>query len=165
MDVFCPTVEGMTPPMANTREAPVFQLVRSNQEQAQQGHERLRGDWRKHEERLIKLENAVSEHGFTIKLLQTASPDLSKTKLSAGTVVTIVFAVVGIIAGQLASTWGVKSDIRDMNTQLNLLQKLQDERSVTLNNKTDAIDKKQEMLRIKFDDLSKEFDRRFQKPR
>jgi hypothetical protein len=149
--------------MASARESPVFQLVRANHEQAEQGHKRLREDVRDHDERLTKIEKIVNEHVYKLQALAVAAPDLSKTKLSTGAVVVIVMAVAGIIAGQVATTWGVKSDMRDITTQLNLLQKLQDERSSVQNAKTDSIDKKQEMLRIQVDDLRKEFDRRFQK--
>jgi hypothetical protein len=150
---------GMPPP----RESAVFQLVRANHEQAEQGHKRLREDVRDQDERLAKVEKLLGEHSYKLQTLAVTSPDLSKTRLSAGTVVVLLVAVAGIIAGQVTTTWGVKSDMRDITTQLNLLQKLQDERSVTMNQKTDGIDKKQELLRIQVDDLRKEFDRRFQK--
>jgi len=157
---------------SNPRESAVFQLVRSNHEQAEQGHKRLREDYREIEERLVKVENLIGEHTYTIGALKTASPDLSRMTLTPGIVVGIITAVVSIVAGQVASTWGIRSDVRDITTKMSLQadaeasrQKLQDERSATLNAKTDGIDKKQEMLRIQVDDLRKEFDRRFQKPR
>ena len=141
----------------------MFQLVRANHDQAEAGHKRLREDYRDHEDRLLKAEAVLSEHTFKLQSLASASPDLSKTKLSAGTALMLLVAVAGIIAGQVTTTWGVKSDMRDITTQLNLLQKIQDERSAVQNAKSDSIDKKQELLRIQVDDLRKEFDRRFQK--
>jgi len=131
-----------------TRESAVFQLVRANHEQAEQGHKRLREDYRDHEERLIKLESIQSEHNFAIKALQTASPDLSRMTLSPGMVIGIVTAIVSIVGGQVASTWGLRSDIRDINTQ-----RLQDERASALKAAEESIGKKQELQQLEIQSL------------
>lgn len=142
----------MNPP----RESAVFQLVRSNHELAEAGHKRLRSDYREHEERLIKLESIQGEHSLKLQALASATPELSKMTLSSSTVLTIVIAVVGIVTGQVASTWGLRSDIRDINTNMSAQRVIQDERAARQDSKVDAIDKKQEMLRIVVDELRKE---------
>lgn len=156
----------------SSRESPVFQLVRQTDEKHTEGHHRLRADWRDHDERLTKLEATLSELGFKVQMLATATPDISKMTLSPGIVVSIVMAIMGIVGGQLASTWGMRSDIRDINTKLNLraqedvsLQKLQEERANALRNATDAIGKKQELLQIKFDELRDQVLGQQRKPR
>jgi len=138
----------------------VFQLVRANHEQAEQGHKRLREDYRDHEERLIKLESIQSEHNFAIKALQTASPDLSRMTLSPGMVIGIVTAIVSIVGGQVASTWGLRSDIRDINTHLSEqaktdinTQRLQDERASALKSAVESIGKKQELQQLEIQSL------------
>ena len=143
-----------------TRESAVFQLVRANHEQAEQGHKRLREDYRDHEERLIKLESIQSEHNFAIKALQTASPDLSRMTLSPGMVIGIVTAIVSIVGGQVASTWGLRSDIRDINTHLSEqaktdinTQRLQDERASALKSAVESIGKKQELQQLEIQSL------------
>jgi len=129
----------MVPP---ARESAVFQLVRANHEQAEQGHKRLREDYRDHEDRILKAEAILSEHVFAIKALQTATPDLSRMTLSPGVVVAIVVAVVSIISGQLASTWGLRSDIN-----------LQGERAIATRGVVDEIKKKQDLQQLEIQSL------------
>lgn len=156
----------------SSRESPVFQLVRANHEEAEKGHHRLRVDLREHEERLIVVERMLSEHGASLAALKSATPELSKSTLSAGSTLKLFVAALAIVVGQLATTWGLRSDIRDITTQMNAQrmaqqanQQLQDERAARQDSKTDAIDKKQELLRIKFDELRDEVLGRARKPR
>jgi len=145
---------------SNPRESAVFQLVRSNHEQAEQGHKRLRDDYRELEVRMDAAEALLSEHTFAIGALKTASPDLSRMTLSPGIVIGIVTAIVSIVGGQVASTWGLRSDIRDINTHMNAqadtdksLRTLQDERAVGLRNAVDEINKKQEQQQLEIQSL------------
>lgn len=128
------------------RESAVLQLVHAHHSQAEEGHKRLRVDWREHEERLIELERLTRQTEGRLAALIATPPDLAKTKLSAGTVVTIVFAVVGIIAGQLAATYGIRSDVRDNNTRM-------EERSNALKSAVEAIARKQELQQIQIQEL------------
>lgn len=146
----------MSPP----RESAVFQLVRANHEQAEQGHKRLRADYRDHDDRLTKAEALLGEHAFAIKTLQTASPELSRMTLSPGVVVGIVTAIVSIVGGQVASTWGLRSDIRDINTHMNAQAEmdknqkaLQDERAIALRNAVDEVKKKQDLQQLEIQSL------------
>lgn len=145
----------------------LLQMVRQNDEKHEEGHKRLRGDWRshddeleKHGERLDKIE--ASQHKLDTRLTDIAAtpPDLAKTTLSTGMVVALILAVVGIVGGQIALTRGLSSDIRDINTQLNLrakadetLQKLQEERSAALKNAVETIGRKQELQQIQLQEL------------
>jgi len=142
------------------RESAVFQLVRSHHEQAEQGHKRLRDDYRDHEERLTKLEVLTADHAFKITALATASPDLSRMTLSPGIVIGIVTAIVSIVGGQVASTWGLRSDIRDINTHMNAQadmdkneKALQSERAVALRNAVDEVKKKQDLQQLEIQSL------------
>jgi hypothetical protein len=153
-------VEGVTQPMASAREAPVFQLVRANHEQAEAGHKRLREDYRDLEERLTAIETLIGEHTFAINALKTAPQDLSKTTLSTGQVAAVVIGLIGIIGGPFAATWGLRSDIRDINTHMNAqadLDKnqktLQDERAVALRNAVDEVKKKQDLQQLEIQSL------------
>lgn len=138
----------------------MFQLVRANHEQAELGHKRLREDYREHDERLIKVEAILNEQSFAIKNLQTASPDLSRMTLSPGVVIGIVTAIVSIVGGQVASTWGLRSDIRDINTHMNAQSEmdrnqktLQDERAIALRNAVDEVKKKQDLQQLEIQSL------------
>jgi hypothetical protein len=161
MDVSCPTVEGILPPMANSqREAPVFQLVRANHEMAEQGHERLRNDWREHDARLLKIEALLNEHTLSINAIKMAPQELSKTTLSTGQVAAVVVAFIGIIGGPFAATWGLRSDVRDINTHMNAQSEmdknqktLQDERAIALRNAVDEVKKKQDLQQLEIQSL------------
>jgi hypothetical protein len=128
------------------RESPVFQLVRQQHEQTEAGHKRLRIDWREHEERLETLEQALQAHELKLAALASAKQDLSKLTLSPGMVVAIVMAIIGIVGGNLASTWGMRSDIRDMATRT-------EERAAALKNAVEAIGRKQELNQIQIQEL------------
>lgn len=139
--------------MSPSRDSAVLQLVHANHAQAEAGHKRLRTDWREHDEQITELQHSQRQLEAKLSALIATPPDLSKTRLSAGTVATILFAVVGIIAGQLASTWGIKSDVRDITTHMTEQQRLQDERANAQRTATESIAKKQELLQLKFDEL------------
>jgi len=138
----------------------VFQLVRANHEQAEQGHKRLRDDYRDHEDRLVKIEALTADHAFKLTALSTAAPDFSRMTLSPGMVIGIVTAIVSIVGGQVASTWGLRSDIRDINTHLSEqaksdinTQRLQDERAASLKQAVESIGKKQELQQLEIQSL------------
>lgn len=146
----------MSPP----RESAVFQLVRANHEQAEASHRRLRESWRGHDERLDELEKAHSVMALELQALKSAPPDLSRSTLSAGFVFTIVLAVAGIIGGFYGATWGMRSDIRDINTHLanqatheQDAQRLLDERFRAMGTQIDGISKKQELQQIQNQEL------------
>jgi hypothetical protein len=153
----------MPPP----RESPVYQLIRANHEQAEAGHKRLRTDWREHEERVLSLEQARNQYDVrlanldaALTALKTAPQDLSKITLSPGLVAAIVLSIGGIIAGQVGSTWGMRSDIRDINTHLSTQaetdknkQALQDDRYTALKGAVDDIKKKQDLQQLEIQNL------------
>jgi hypothetical protein len=128
----------MSPP----RESSVLQLVRANHEQAEKGHTRLRADVTGLEERLLVFETALKEQEFKLKLLASSPQDLSKLTMSAGMVATIVLTAVGIVAGMYGSTWGMRSDIRDIGTRLEAQAK-----------QLDGVAKKQELQQIQIQEL------------
>jgi len=153
--------------MPPSRESPVYQLIRSNHEQAEAGHKRLRGDWREHDERLESLEASrqACEARFigidaALTAIKTTPPELAKLSLTPGIVAAIIITAGGIIASNVASTWGMRSDIRDISTRMNAQddaartrEKLQEERAQAQRNATEAIGKKQELLQLKFEEL------------
>lgn len=110
-----------------------------------------------------QLEKAQLKQENDLKALATAPQDLSRLVMSPGVVVSIIMALVTIVGGQMASTWGMRSDIRDIGTKMNLradadqsLQKLQEERANTLKAAVDMIGRKQELNQIQFQELRDE---------
>jgi len=157
----------MSEHMAQSRESPVFQLIRANDEKHEAGHKRLRIDQREHEERIVSLEATRQSHelrlaelGAALAALKSAPQDLSKITLSPGLVAAIVLSIGGVIAGQVGSTWGMRSDIRDINTHLSTQaeadknkQILQDDRAAALKVAVDDIKKKQDLQQLEIQNL------------
>jgi hypothetical protein len=109
------------------------------------------------------LEKIQLKQEGDLKNLAITPPDLSKIVFSPGVVITVIVTILSIVAGQQASTWGMRSDIRDMRTSMSLqadiekgTQRLQEERATTLKNAVDAIGRKQELQQIQFQELRDE---------
>lgn len=109
------------------------------------------------------LEKMQLKQEGDLKNLSTAPQDLSRIVFSPSIVITIIATILSIVAGQQASTWGMRSDIRDMRTSMTLQadvdkgsQRLQEERATTLKNAVDAIGRKQELQQLQFQELRDE---------
>jgi len=142
------------------RESPAFQFIRSVDEKHEAGHKRLRVDWRDHDDRLDRIEKSLQAIEFQLKMMATTPQDFSKLTASSGVVVTIVLAVVGIVGGQVATTWGMRSDIRDISTRIEAAakhdadsQRLQEERFRVMGVQIDSVVKKQELNQLEIQNL------------
>jgi uncharacterized protein YlxW (UPF0749 family) len=114
-------------------------------------------------ERLEKLHIIQVSQESEIKTLSVTPQDLSKMVFSPRVVVAVLTLILSIFAGQQASTWGMRSDVRNIDTRMNgqaeveqSRQKLQDERSTALRSAVDAIGRKQELNQIQFQELRDE---------
>lgn len=103
----------MSPTMAS-----VLKLVHDNHEAAEEGHSRLRKDWRSLESRLIMLEQAHKEMVTQFSTVERRASDVSQLKLSPGMVVSIVIACMSIAGGVYAANSGLRSDVRDILTRM-----------------------------------------------
>ncbi len=111
-------------------------------------------------ERLEKVTTLQRKQESDLTTLANAPHDLSKTTLSSSSVAAIVLTVVGIIGGQIASTWGLRSDIRDIGSRQTMqadldrgTQKLQEERALALRGAVDAVDKNQKLQQLEIQNL------------
>jgi hypothetical protein len=89
-----------------------------------------------------------------------APHELSRIVFSPSVVIAIVTAILSIVAGQQASTWGMRSDIRDISTHQALqadvdkgTQKLQEERATTLAAAVKDVSQKQNLQQLEIQNL------------
>ncbi len=138
----------------------ILQMVAQNDDKHESGHKRLRHDWRELEERIEKTEATLAQHENRLVAMATAPHDLSKLSLSPGMVASIVIGIMSIVGGQLASTWGLRSDIALLNQRMSNQsevdkgsQTMQIERAAALKGVVDDLKKKQDLLQLEVQSL------------
>ena len=111
-------------------------------------------------ERLGKLQVTQQKHETDLASFISAPQDLSRATLSSRMVVSIVLVVAGIIGGQMASTWGIRSDVRDISTKQaqksetsKVTEQLKDERAAMLKTTVDTISKDQKLQQLEIQSL------------
>lgn len=145
----------------------MLEMVQRNDEKHEEGHARLRGDLRSLESRIVSLETARAETGAqmrvlesTVKRMATDPTDVTRLKFSPSIVVSILVACLTVAGGMWGSTYGLRSDVRDILTQMAANKsldasnaKLIEERAAALNRTIDMIEKKQELQRLELQSL------------
>ncbi len=143
------------------------QMVAQNDDKQDEAHKRLRGDLQ--ELRATVESNYVylrDHHEVTRGRLDTlvATPvDVTKLVLAPRVVVGIVAAAVTLAAGLWGSTYGLRSDVRDILTRMDAQQKateavakLQDLQWSTLKTTIDDMKRRQELQQFEIQALTKE---------
>jgi hypothetical protein len=92
--------------------------------------------------------------------LMNAPIDVDKMRFAPRVVVALVAGGISIAVGIYASTYGLRSDVRDILTTMesqrqleDVNQKLTDERSESLRKSIDAIDRRQQLQQIEIQEL------------
>ena len=139
------------------------QMVEQNFEVTEDGHARLRSDYRSLERRVEAVETSRAHSDERLSRIETrlAQPtEVSSLRITPGMVFAIVALCASVIGGQYASTYGIRqeqaamrSDVRDLSTMFVAQAKLQEERAAALNTLADLIQKKQEMQRLEIQSL------------
>ena len=107
-----------------------------------------------------QLEKAQLKQENDLSTLAKAPQDLSKIVMSPGVILTIVVTIVSIVLGQQASTWGLRSDMRDVSTRMaeqakidETRQTAQKERADALKGAVESVAKKQELQQLEMQSL------------
>jgi hypothetical protein len=137
------------------------QMVEQNYETLEGGHHRLRTDIRALDVRIEHLEDAQSKNDVQFTKIATKPVEVAELHFTSSVVLTIVTVCLTIAGGMWASTYGLRSDVRDILTsmaaQVNLekeTSKLNDERTANTARTIDTIDKKIELQRLKLESLT-----------
>jgi len=121
------------------RRAPsLLQMVQQNDEKHEGAHTRLRLAMDRLESRLEEYETSCAKMDARVSVVEKARPEVEDLKWSTSRVAWIVGIALSIAGGMYASTYGLRSDVRDILTRTDAAIKQQDERSNTLKTAIEA---------------------------
>lgn len=151
--------------------SPVFHVIRSQDGKFVDGHNRLRLDLDHVAESLARAQREVEDHKTQLASAMKRTTDISSLRFTPQMVAAIVILCASIVAGQYASTAGLRSDqaltkdeltaIRTMiSAQVELRKvesKLEDERSTNMAEAIKEIKARGEMTDLKVNNLRETF--------
>lgn len=106
-----------------TALATLEHMVEQNDAKQEEAHKRLRADVREMDLRLDRYD--VARGDILAKLATLETRPISKLTMTPGVVVSIVMICVSIAAGFYGSTYGLRSDMRDVLTRMELTAELE----------------------------------------
>ena len=131
--------------MAERRMGAVLQMVDQNHRMAEEGHHRLRTDWRQLERRVESLEAAARAADVRFTKIETTPADVAKLHFSPRTVVSIVGVCVALAAGQ----WGLNTRLEaNVKAMIEQNSKVQDERYASMQKTIDQLKNRVELSQI-----------------
>lgn len=151
----CGRADG-TPMTAARRDDGLMQMIQQNDEKHSDAHKRLRQDLDRLEEQVNKgfetLREGRQANSARIDHLERAPTDISKVVLAPRIVVAIVGLIVGIAGVFWASTYGLRSDVRDILTRIEAqrsaseaMGRLQDVQAAAMRESIEAMKRRQEL--------------------
>ena len=143
------------------------EMIRMSEEKAEAGHRRLRSDFMDLETRILGLESAKTEATGRLREIDaavirmaTAPTDVTKLNFPPRIVLGVVGACLSIALGFWGSTYGLRSDVRNILTQMESKVNLDaanarilEERASNVARTIDTIEKKQELQRLEIQSL------------
>lgn len=131
----------------------LLQMIQQNDAKAEDSHTRLRETMREHEGWLARLERTLNEQAAAITLINATPVEAAQLHFSPSVVLAIVTICLTVATGMWASTYGLRSDVRDILTKQDSATKLQDERSQNLHEAIEAVKRRQELQQIELQEL------------
>lgn len=115
-------------------------------------------------ERLDRLEALVATYAaandIRLTRMDTNPVDVEKIRFPPRVVMALVLGIMSVVGGMYASTYGLRSDVRNILTTMEnqkrveeIQQKLSDKQAESLNKAIDAIDKRQQLQQIEIQEL------------
>lgn len=131
------------PPASPTPEL-LFQMIEQNERSAQEDHQRLRESLREFEGWLTRHDGMLGAQASDLATLKATPLEATNLHFSPSVVLVIVTTCLTIGAGMWASTYGLRSDVRDILTKQDASSKLQEERSLNLHESIESVKRRQE---------------------
>ncbi len=100
----------------------LLQLVEQNDEKHEDGHRRLRQDWRELERRVVTLESAQHAASLHFAKLDNTRVDVTALQFGTKTVIGIVAICLGLAAGQ----WAVVVSVSSLTSKVDAMQRRQE---------------------------------------
>ncbi len=129
----------------------VLQFARDIDQKHEQGHGRLRGDLDRAEQRVSSIE--TSSRALELRLLTLESA--TKAPIDIGQIVfnpKMVLAIIGLVVSIVTGNWLTNQPIREQLVR-------GEERSKSVEEKVDNLQRQMEMRRLEIQQLSNEFQR------
>ena len=133
------------PPVTAQAWDGIRELVENHREQAEEGHERLRRDYRALESRVERIERDNATTGRRVDRLENTPPNIEKMSWSTRQLMAIVASAL-VLAGGM---WQLHDDMKAAT-------KLQDERYTVQMKQMDDLGKELQLRRLEIKDLSKQ---------
>ena len=128
----------------------LLQMVRDFDDKHEDGHKRLRDDFRRLERRVEDLGQQYGLVSTRLAQHESTPPDVTKLYFSPRVVFSIVIVVLGLAAGQ----WELNVSLRDrLLSAIDVNNRMQDERSAALKASIDAMQRRQELQQYEIQGL------------
>lgn len=139
--------------VTDRRQSGLLQMVQQNDEKHDEQHQRLRDEVRKLEARLDTLARSDASHTLDLDRLDKRPVDVSNMWMRPQVAIAIVMFCLSIAGGMYASTYGIRSDVRDILTRSAALEKSQDDRYETLKSSIDEMKRRIELQQFQIGEL------------
>lgn len=128
----------------------LHQMVEQNDEKHEDGHARLRADWRSLELRVSGLERKQVDNENHLREIDNRKTDVTNLQFTTRTVIAIVVACGSLAAGQLALNASLEAKLIKAITDY---AKIQDERSSSLKAAMESMQRRQELQQYEISSL------------
>lgn len=128
-------------------------MIQQNDDKAEESHARLRETLREHEGWLMRHDRFLEETRAAVALINATPVEAAQLHFSPSVVLAIVTICLTIAGGMWASTYGLRSDVRDILTKQDSATKLQDERAQNLHESIEAVKRRQESQQLELQEL------------
>lgn len=101
--------------------APVFHVIRNADEKFVSGHNRLRQDIDKVDEKMKLIQKLLDAHEATLSRMDKRTTDVGQLRFTPQMVASIVAVCASIIVGSYASTWGLRDNQATLAARMEVL--------------------------------------------
>ncbi len=124
----------------------LLQMIQQNDEKHEEGHRRLREDYRSLERKITSLETAKVATDLHLARIDSTPVDVTKLSFTPRTIIAIVIAAVSVAAGQ----WVLRADVLKA---IEINAKAQDERIGALRESIESMKRRQELQQYEIQGL------------
>lgn len=132
--------------MAITPEV-VWQRAVQDDEKHDAAHDRLRGSMKEMQENTEALALSLAETRSQLAVFKATPVDVAKLRFTPPTVAMILSCCITVAGGMWASTYSLRSDVRNILTNMELQTRLQDERNTRAEKSIDSLTRQVELLK------------------
>lgn len=125
----------------------IWQRAIQDDEKHDAAHARLRGSLVEVQENVETLALALAETRSQLAVMKATPVDVAKLRFTPPTVAMILSCCITVAGGMWASTYSLRSDVRNILTNMELQTRLQDERNTRAEKSIDSLTRQVELLK------------------